>query len=269
MVAILLSTAWLLADDTVTLRPSRADAPAPALDGGRVIAQTFIPPTDGLEAISLRLATYRQEVDGDVRVELRGPMDIAEGGDGRSAGTTGGRNDDQGGGRNDGRSDDLSADPANPAALIAEWSVPGPSIEDTQWRRFPLPAPIDGIAGSELEVVLVRSKAGGNPPTVMLSEGDLYPAGRLRVDGEPLDGDLDLLLEFRPGRIGRAAYLLSRTGYPAPLALSLVIGLVASALGFLYRFAPRPDRSALREADFVGDLVGDLQAGGADAEEIV
>lgn len=257
MVAILLSTAWLLADDTVTLRPSRADAPAPALDGGRVIAQTFVPPTDGLEAISLRLATYRQEVDGDVRVELRGPRDVVDGSDGRSDS----RSDDQ----SDGRSDDLSADPGNPAALIAEWSVPGPSIEDTLWRRFPLPAPVDGIAGSELEVLLVRSKAGGNPPTVMLSEGDLYPAGRLRVDGEPLDGDLDLLLEFRPGRIGRAAYLLGRTGYPALFALALVIGLVASALGFLYRFAPRPDRSALREADHVGDL----RTGGAGAEEIV
>ncbi len=203
--AALLSAAWLLADDTVILQPSRSDIPGPSLDAGRMISQTFVAPTDGLEAVSLRLATYRQVVDGSVEVELWGP--IGDGGIG-------------------------------PGPLIAEWTVDGPTIEDTLWRRLQLPSPVDGIAGRTLMISVVRPESGGNAPTVMLSEGDIYPAGAMSVDGAPVDGDLDFRLEFQAGRIGRAAYLLGQTGYPAAVAATLVVGLVAGALTFLYRSVP-------------------------------
>ena len=225
--AALATAFWLLADDSVTIRPSRPDVPAPALDDGLQIEQTFVPPADGLEAISLRLATYRKVVDGSVRVMLWAPAGGAGGSDalpGLDADSAAAR---------------TSVQPLIARSLITEWTVAGPSIEDTLWRRFVLPEPAEDIAGRELRITLTRWESGGNPPTVMLSDGDVYPEGTLTADDRVLDGDLDLLLEMKPGHLGRAAYLLGRTGYPAPFAVALVFGLVACALGFLYRSAPR------------------------------
>lgn len=250
-----LCAGWLLADDRVTFQPSRSDGPSPPLVAGRPLVQTFVPPTDGLEAVAVRIATYRQVVDGSVRIELRGPLDAdgvgGSGGQddvGNSVGTVGlddavGREDVGGSGGSDGR--DERGEAALMAAVerapaLATWRVEGPTIEDTAWRRLPLTSPLDGISGRPLALVFARDEAGGNAPSLMRSEGDVYPDGRSIAAGVPVDGDLDFRLELRPGRLGRAAHRLALSHLPEALTAALVVGGIASALAFLYLSVLRP-----------------------------
>lgn len=176
-----------------------AETPGPPLASGLRLAQDFRAPPGGLWALDLQLASYARRAEGELRLSLLGP---------------------------DG-------------ARLAHWRLPAAELVDNAWHRFHLAAPLDRGAGARFSLVLERPQAGGRPLTAWTSGGDAYPEGALTVDGRPSGGDLAFRARFRPGWQAGAAWVLASAGLPPQATLGLLALLFASALGFLYTYAPR------------------------------
>lgn len=175
-----------------------ADTPGPPLAAGLRLAQDFRAPVGGLRALDLQLASYARRAEGELRLSLLGP---------------------------DG-------------ARLARWRLPAAEVVDNAWHRFRLATPPDPGAGTRFTLVLERHQAGGRPLTAWTSGGDAYPEGALTVDGRPSGGDLAFRARFRPGWQEGAAWVLASAGLPPPATFGLLVLLFASALGFLYTYAP-------------------------------
>ncbi len=174
-----------------------ADTVGPSLAGGRAIAQSFRAPSDGLVAVDLLLANVAnaaRTADGGIEVTLLNPA-------------------------------------GKPAAA---WRLPAARVVDHAWHRFRLPAPLAGIAGERLTIVLRRPESGGRPVAAWTTAGDAYPDGAMAVDGAPAGGDLAFRARFRPDPLTGARLLLASTGYPPLVGAALLAGLVASALGMMW-----------------------------------
>lgn len=175
-----------------------ADEPAPPLEGGRRVSQTFTAAADGLDYLELRLATYESTPEGRLQVVLREL----------------------------GSSD-------NP---VADWSLPGRAIEDNDWHRFELPWVGGVAAGSVLEVELSRDQPEGRPVTVWTGTGDPYREGALSVDGQAIGGDMAFRAGYQRACSEAAQARLAGTGYRPAVAAALLVGLFALPLAFLYTY---------------------------------
>ncbi|MFN2115537.1 MAG: hypothetical protein ACK2T6_07460 [Anaerolineae bacterium] len=190
----------------LVVRQEFADAPAPPLAEGRRLSQTIVAAADDLAFIELLLGTYMTTPDGQLNVTLR-----------------------------------LLGAPDGTAVTLAEWVLPGGRIEDNEWRRFHLPWPRDVPAGSVLEMELYRDEPGGRPVTVWTGTGDPYPPGELTVreaDGTVTAGGSDMAFRagYRRSRMEAARARLQSTGLPVPVAGSLLVGLFALPMAFIYTY---------------------------------
>lgn len=190
--------------DTVVEGQLAHDRPVAPLEGGRVVVQTFVVAAEGLAALDLLLANYGQVSEGELVVELVGPL-----GEGvEDAGET--------------------------DAVLRRWRVDATSVADNRWRRFALPGGLDVKIGERLALRL-RRDSPGRPLTVWASTGDAWPDGQVFVDGLEQAGDLTMRLRYATGRWRAIQHALDRAGWSLGPGLGLLFGLALAAAWMLAR----------------------------------
>lgn len=202
--ALLTAVAILAAGRTIVDGQIVAEAPAPPIEGGLTLAQTFRVEVEGLAAIDLQLANYARTADGTVEVALR---DTAPG-------------------------DAIPRDRGH--RPLAVWRLDAARVVDNAWHRFHLAAPLVGSEGRMLAITLSRPQSDGRPITAWTTAGDVYPPGALAIDGRPTGSDLAFRAIYRPGWRAGTRHVLASGPFPPAATAGLIFGLLASALGLVY-----------------------------------
>lgn len=179
------------------------DRPVAPLEGGSEVLQTFVVTAEGLTALDLLLANYGRASEGQLVVDLLGPLEGPGGAEGANR-------------------------------LLGRWRVDAATVEDNRWRRFALAEPLEGRIGQRLALRL-RRDARGRPLTAWASAGDAWPQGQVYVNGLEQSGDLTLRLHYATGRWGALRHALAQAGLSLATGLGLLAGLALAAAWLLTR----------------------------------
>lgn len=157
--------------------------------GPAAVIQEVVPESDGLSGIGVVFATYgRSDLPGEVIIRLKA---------------------------NPGYAEDL-----------VTYRRPLAEVKDGEPLKVRF-GPLSGVAGRRLFLVIESPEATrGRAITALKSGTDVYPAGRLFVNGRPVPGDLAFSLEY-PRSLPEVFTALagSRFGLLGPaLALAYAIG---------------------------------------------
>lgn len=164
--------------------------PVGEIIGPAAVIQEVVPESDGLSGIGVVFATYgRSDLPGEVIIRLKA---------------------------NPGYAEDL----VTYRRSLAE-------VKDGEPLKVKF-GPLSGVAGRRLFLVVESPEATrGRAITALRSKTDVYPAGRLFVNGRPAPGDLAFSLEY-PRSLTEVftALARSRFGLPGPaLAAAYLAGV--------------------------------------------
>ena len=175
--------------------PGLEAEPVGEIIGPAAVIQEVVPDADGLRGIGVVLATYgRSDLPGEVIIRLKA---------------------------NPGYAEDL-----------VTYRRPLAEVKDGELLKVKF-GPLSGVAGRRLFLIIESPGAArGRAVTALRSKTDVYPAGRLFLNGRPVPGDLVFSLEY-PRSFSEAASTLTgnRFGLLGPILAAAYIAGVFALLG--------------------------------------
>lgn len=177
--------------------PGAEVEPVGELIGPAAVIQEVVPESDGLIGVGVVLSTGgRSDLPGEVIIRLKA---------------------------NPGYEEDL-----------AVYRRPLSEVKDGELLTMKF-GPLSGVAGRRLFLVVGTVGAGrGQTITALRTRADVYPQGRLFVNGQPTPGDLVFALQYPRDLPAIWATLTgSRAGLLAPALVVAYVAAVFGALGFL------------------------------------